>query len=615
MCGIAGWIDWEKDLTNSTHIIDNMIESLTPRGPDAKGKWSSLHALLGHSRLAVIDIEGGKQPMTRNFNDWSYTITYNGELYNTENIRKDLKNKGYSFKGHSDTEVLLLSYIEWGEYCLERLNGIFAFGIWDNTKQTLFLARDRMGVKPLFYTLKNNSLIFASELKAMLTHPEIPPVIDSEGLAEIFCIGPARTPGNGVFKNINELKPGNYLLLNKNGTSIKSYWKLKNIPHTDSFKRTVETVRYLLLDAITSQLVSDVPIGTLLSGGLDSSAITAIASTNLRKHANKALPTFSVDYVDNSKYFKPSAFQPNSDSPWVKKMSKFSKTNHQDIFFDSSELVNSLETAVIARDLPGMADIDSSLLLFSKKIKEKVTVALSGECADEVFGGYPWFHSQESHDAQTFPWALYPETRLNILSPEVIQKIKPLDYISSRYRDALNEVPRYSKQESKRDQRFREIGYLTLTRFMPTLLDRKDRMTMATGLEVRVPFCDHRIVDYVWNIPWEMKNFQNREKGLMRIALKGFLPEDILWRKKSPYPKTHNPDFHQKLSTKLQQIINNPSSPLLPLINKESVQRMISEPNNTSNKPWFGQLMDSSRMFAYLIQTDIWLRKYKVSII
>lgn len=268
----------------------------------------------------------------------------------------------------------------------------------------------------------------------------------------------------------------------------------------------------------------------------------------------------------------------------------------------------------MARDLPGMADIDSSLLLFSRKIKHNVTVGLSGECADEVFGGYPWFHRQEALRAETFPWAMFPETRLHVMAEELIAKINPQEYINARYSAALKEVPAGPDELSPAEDNLRKIGYLTLTRFMPTLLDRKDRMTMATGLEVRVPFCDHHIVDYVWNIPWQIKNYKGREKGLLRMAAQGILPEDVLWRRKSPYPKTHHPGFLKAVSSKLQDIINDPSSPLLPFINKNHVLDLLANPISTANKPWFGQLMDTPRVFAYLIQMDFWFRHYGISV-
>ncbi len=613
MCGIAGWLDWNYDLSSSHQVIDKMVDTLTARGPDARGQWTNKHVAFGHSRLAVVDIEGGKQPMTRTRDGVEYTITYNGELYNTEDIRQKLLLKGYEFQGHSDTEVLLLSFIEWGFDSVSRLNGIFAFAVYDSRKETLFLARDRMGVKPLFYYYQNGSLVFASELKALLAHPDIPAEVDQEGLAELLMIAPARTPGHGVIRNVKELKPAHCMIMTRDGLKTWPYWQLKSEPHEDDLRTTVEKVRYLVVDAVSRQLVSDVPLGTLLSGGLDSSAITAIAA-NSYKEKNKMLSTFSVDFVDNHKYFKANDFQPNPDAPYVEKMSKYFDTDHHYFFFDTPDLINALEDAVLARDLPGMADIDSSLLLFSRRIKDVVTVGLSGECADEVFGGYPWFHREDLQDAKTFPWAIHLDNRFQVFSPEVIKAINAFDYVNERYQEALNEVP-YSGTEDARQKIYKRIGYLTLTRFMPTLLDRKDRMTMATGLEVRVPFCDHRIIEYVWNIPWEIKNYENREKGLLRLALEGILPEDILWRRKSPYPKTHNPQFLRSLTDKLLAVLNDPSSPLLTLINKQNIIEMTQNPTANANKPWFGQLMDTPRLFAFLLQFDYWLRTYKIRIV
>lgn len=615
MCGIVGWLDWNRDLSSYGSVIDEMVDSLTPRGPDSRGKWLSANICFGHSRLAVVDVEGGKQPMIRSRDGSDYIITYNGELYNTEDIRHELLLKGYSFKGHSDTEVLLLSYMEWGQECVQKLNGIFAFGIWDSRNHSLFMARDRLGVKPLFYFQKKDLLIFASELKALLTHPSIPPEVESEGLAEIFMISPARTPGQGIFKDVKELKPGHSMLIKRDRILINQYWSLEEKDHEDDFSTTVEKVRYLVTDAITKQLVSDVPLGTLLSGGLDSSAITAIAANKLRKEKNQTLDTFSVDFIGNNEYFRPNAFQPDPDSPWVKKMSDEFSTHHHYITFDTPELIDALQDAVTARDLPGMADIDSSLLLFSKKIKEKVTVGLSGECADEVFGGYPWFHKEDLMTADTFPWAIHLERRMEVISQEVMSLISPLDYVNRRYQEALQEIPYSSAINDDQQKVFKRISYLTLTRFMPTLLDRKDRMTMAAGLEVRVPFCDHRIVEYVWNIPWEFKNYRQREKGLLRVALEGLLPEDILWRKKSPYPKTHNPQFLKSVSEQTLKILDNPSSPLHDLVNKNTVREIATSSTSGSHKPWFGQLMDTPRLLAFLIQLDFWLRHYQVRLV
>lgn len=613
MCGIVGWTDFSRNLTDQVPVLTAMADSLISRGPDASGYWFSEHVAFGHRRLVVVDPEGGKQPMIRQLGDKLYAMVYNGELYNTEDIRQELLSRGYIFEGWSDTEVLLCSYMEWGEKCLEKLNGIFAFAIWDEKKQHLFLVRDRIGVKPLFYSQQEKSFFFASEIKAILAHPMVSPKINREGLAEIFVMGPARSPGHGIFKGISELKPGHSMVVDRRGTRIKQYWSLISHSHEESFDGTISSVRDLVFDAIKRQLVSDVPLCTLLSGGLDSSAITAVAAQVYEKEGKEPIRTFSIDYVGNEEHFRVNEFQPNSDAPWVKKVSDFLGTRHYSCFIDTPQLVESLFPAVLARDLPGMTDIDSSLFLFSCEIKKQATVGLSGECADEVFGGYPWFYRQDETGIKAFPWSRRANERMHLFSPELLELIKPQEYMAERYQEALNEVPRFSGDNFE-DARMREMFYLNLTRWMPTLLDRKDRMSMATGLELRVPFCDHRLVEYVWNVPWKMKNYRNREKGLLRQALSGFLPDDVLWRKKSPYPKTHNPAYLEAVRGLMLHILDDKSSPLLPLINKEAVKGLVLSVKADTNLPWFGQLMNAPQLFAFFIQANYWLREYKITI-
>jgi asparagine synthase (glutamine-hydrolysing) len=590
-----------------------MTDTLSPRGPDASGTWISENCALGHRRLSVIDPANGAQPMARKKGEITYTIVYNGEIYNALELRKELERHGHIFTTNCDTEVLLVSYIEWGRSCVERLNGIFAFAVWNSKEQSLFLARDRVGVKPLFYAYSEGRLLFGSEPKSILAHPDFPAQINGEGLAEIFAVGPARTPGHGVYLNMNELKPGHYAVMDRNGFSTRAYWKLESKEHTDDAETTAEKVRELLADTVKRQLISDVPICTLLSGGLDSSALTAIAANHYQETGLGHIHTFSVDYVDNDKHFKASAFQPNSDAPWIKRMTEFLGTVHHYVEFDTPELVESLKAAVYARDLPGMADVDGSLYLFCREIKNYATVAISGEAADEVFGGYPWFHREESLNAHTFPWSLFLKDRVDLLSPELVDWIKPERYVQERYDQALSEVPRLAG-ENARQNRMREMSYLNITRFMPTLLDRKDRMSMAVGLEVRVPFCDHRLIEYVWNIPWDIKTAGEREKGILRRALKGILPQDVLTRKKSPYPKTHNPNYAAAVKKWVLDILDDSSSLLPQFINADKVRKLAKADGTKFNLPWFGQLMTGPQLFAYLAQVDMWLRTYKVSI-
>jgi asparagine synthase (glutamine-hydrolysing) len=613
MCGITGWIDWRKDLTGYPSILENMTETLQLRGPDASGTWISQHCALGHRRLSVMDPENGAQPMVRKQGDYTYTIVYNGELYNAPELKKELELRGHQFRTTCDTEVLLVAFMEWGKACIDRLNGIFAFAAWNDQEQSLTLVRDRLGVKPLFYSHQDSVLLFGSEPKAILAHPDFKAEVGAEGFAEIFAVGPARTPGHGIYRNMSELKPGQFAIFDRNGLSIRTYWKLESHQHPDDIAGTAAHVGQLLNDTAERQLVSDVPICTLLSGGLDSSALTALAATHYKNSGQGPLHTFSVDYKDNDKHFKANLFQPNSDAPWIKRMTEHLGTEHHYIEFDTPELVESLKTAVIARDTPGMADVDGSLYLFCREIKKEATVAISGEAADEIFGGYPWFHNTEALEANTFPWSLKLANRVDLLAPDFVDWIKPVEYVSNRYQQALSEVPRLAG-ETKQQNRMREMSYLNITRFMPTLLDRKDRMSMAVGLEVRVPFCDHRLVEYVWNIPWEIKTSGDREKGILRQALRSVLPEDVLTRKKSPYPKTHNPNYLTAVRKWVLEILDDPSSPILPFIDVKKIRALASSESNDFDLPWFGQLMTGPQLFAYLAQVDMWLRTYKISI-
>lgn len=608
MCGIAGEVSYSNSIIENTDSFYKMQKVLAPRGPDQNGIYIKDNVALIHSRLSVIDVENGIQPMTAKLNDKEYTIVYNGELYNTDEIRNELKLLGHFFTTHSDTEVILKAFIQWKEDCLEKFNGIFAFAIWNEFEKNLFFARDRLGVKPFFYSIVNNSFIFGSEIKALLEHKFVEPIIDEHSIAEIMFIGPGRTPGYGVFKGIQELKAACCGYYNKDGIKIRKYWTLSDKEHNDSLKDTIEKVRYLVKDSITRQLTSDVPVGTFLSGGLDSSIISSIANTYF-KEKGQQLKTFSVTYENNDRFFIKSKFQPNNDNDFINKMVDYLNCEHHLIILNNKELAEALYNAVDARDLPGMADVDSSLLLFCKEIKKHCTVALSGECADEIFGGYPWYRDKEIRAINGFPWAQSTAYRRSFIKDE-IKLPNAEDYVFSRYKDTLintSKVDGISPLES----RMKEMMKLNIDWFMQTLLDRKDRMSMYNGLEVRVPFCDYRIAESLYSVPWEYKDYKSYEKGLLREAVKDFLPHEILWRKKSPYPKTHNPEYFKIVSNKLSEIIENGSSPVLSFIKKEELEKLLVTDKAI---PWYGQLMTTPQTIAYFIQINYWLEKYKIII-
>jgi asparagine synthase (glutamine-hydrolysing) len=614
MCGITGWIDFKRNLTIETATLNKMTETLSKRGPDDTNIWTAPHVGFGHKRLTVVDPIGGRQPMKKEKHHFQYTICYNGELYNTEDIRKELLLKGYSFSGHSDTEVLLTAYIEWAEQCVDHLNGIYAFAVWDEKREQVFIARDRLGVKPLFLKQLNSGLLFGSELKAILANPAVKAEVDREGLSEIFGLGPSRSPGHGVFKGITELRPGHALTFNKNGLKIWRYWNVKSEAHQDSFEETVEKVRFLVKDAITRQLVSDVPLCTFLSGGVDSSAITAIAAEAYQRDGKGQLHTYSIDYEGNDRFFEANEFQPDSDEKYIQIMSNTFSTKHHKSIISQNQLVENLIEAVNVRDLPGMADIDSSLLWFCREIKKDFVVSLSGECADEIFGGYPWFYREEDLTREGFPWMRSTATRQRLLREEWQEKLKINEYVMQKYTETVAEMP-VLEGESLLDKKRRELFYLNQVWFMTTLLDRKDRMSMGASLEVRVPFADHRLVEYAWNIPWEYKNFGNREKGLLRKALEGILPNEVLYRKKSPYPKTHHPKYTVGVTNWLKEILEEKDSVLYEFLNKEELMKLVESGGSSFKEPWFGQLMSGPQLLAHLAQIHIWFKDYHIQIV
>ncbi|MGE7696711.1 asparagine synthase (glutamine-hydrolyzing) [Lysinibacillus sp. NPDC094177] len=610
MCGITGWASFQKDLRTSNEILKLMTQTLNKRGPDDENIWCSEHIAFGHRRLAVIDLIGGKQPMKKIHDGANYVITYNGELYNTEKLRKELQKRGHVFTTHSDTEVLLTAYIEWKEKCVDFLNGIFAFGIWDEQSQSLFLCRDRLGVKPLFYTEQQDGLLFASEVKALLAHPLIKTTVNTEGLANIMAVGPSRTPGKSLFQNISELRPGYAMRFSREGIRVWQYWQLQSKRHEESLEETIDHVRFLLRDAIERQLVSDVPICTFLSGGLDSSIITGIAANMFQQQNKGKLHTYSIDYEDNERFFNPHAFQISTDTYWIQKMTDTFNTTHHAEEISQQQLIDFLVESVIVRDSPGMADVDSSLLWFCREIKKDFTVALSGECADEIFGGYPWF----TETTTGFPWIRSLSERSTMLQERWRKKLKVESYAQQAYSQTIAEVP-YLDGESIEEVRQREMFYLNMVWFMQTLLERKDRMSMGASLEVRVPFADHHLVEYAWNIPWEMKNLGGMEKGLLRKAMQHLLPEEVLNRKKNPYPKTYHPVYTAGVQKWLKEIVEDKNSILHELFERRKLIELIESGGSSFKVPWYGQLMAGPQLLAYLGQIHTWFEFYNIQLI
>lgn len=615
MCGIAGFVNYKRGFKDEDRqVLFNMGEALNRRGPDDKGAYVADCLGLTHRRLAVIDPENGRQPMVKLINNNTYVICYNGELYNTEEIRTELCLLGYEFDGRSDTEVLLTAYIQWGTECVKKLNGIFAFAVYDKRLRQLFFARDGGGVKPFFYSLMGTEFIFGSEIKALLKHPSVSSDVDRSGIGEIFLIGPGRTPGTTAFRDIKELKPGCCGIFSEDsGIKIWQYWSLHAYEHTDSLSDTVYTLKTLICDSIKRQLISDVPLCTFLSGGLDSSIISWVAAEEFKKSGRGALTTYSVDYKDNDKYFKKTFYQPTDDKYFIDLMSGAIGSEHKTVVLDNDMVADALRDSTLARDLPGMADVESSLLLFCKEVKKTHTVVLSGECADEIFGGYPWFTNKEMLAQADFPWSGNTKIKAELIRDEYMS-FDPEEYVFERYMNTVRSTPK-TGSETPADARIKEITMLNIQWFMQTLLSRKDHSSMYSGLEVRVPFCDLRILEYAYNIPWEMKGYAGREKGLLRKAFSDMLPHEIVYRKKSPYPKSHNPIYTKNVEGKIEAILADKNSPILEIVKAHKLRELIDTKTGMFSKPWYGQLMNYPQILAYMYMINVWLKEYEVNIV
>ncbi len=605
MCSICGEVDFISPSDKRYDTVKKMNRSMKHRGLDDSDIFSDENVCLGHNRLSVMDIENGHQPMSVMYGNKMYTIVYNGEIYNCDEIKRDIKKRGIELRTNCDTEVVLYAYIIYGDDCPKYLNGIFAFCVYDG--ESVFLARDRFGVKPLYYSIKGSTLIFASEIKAMLENPLISSRVDKYGLWEILYLSPNFVSGKSVFKDILELCPAQCMIFDKNGVKKWKYWEIKAQPYFRDRSYAIEKTRYLMRDAIRRQMVSDVPLCVLLSGGLDSSVVSSIGQEYCKENGN-VLDTYSFEYEGNKEAFTNSLFQPEKDDDFALYVADYLGTNHTVLTCPTDVLADELITATGYRDLPGQADIDSSLLYFCREIKKKHTVGLSGECSDEIFGGYPWFYRPEMLYSDFFPWIHSPRLRPSLFRDSISNSDEGYEYVRSIYKKSFEECP-VLDSDTEEMKTARRASYLSVNYFMTSLLQRKDRMSMASGVEVRVPFSDHRIYEFIFNVPWEIKFENNVEKALLRNSMEGYLPDKILWRKKSPYPKTHNPKYLEAVTKMLKDRLKK-GSYLNEVLDKSKLEEMLN-----SNGTWFGQLMSAPQLIAWLIQFDFWLEKYRINLI
>lgn len=616
MCGISGIYRRNGGMQQERQRYQKILEEMNcvqkHRGPDGEGVYVADSCGLAHVRLSILDLKMGAQPMHYHTEDEKYVIVYNGEIYNMHEIRKELQQKGESFETTCDTEVILKGFAMWGMDVAKHLNGIFAFAIWEENKKRLTLCRDRMGVKPLFYMVREDEVLFASEIKAMLSYDKRIARMDRQGLCELLSLGPAHTCGKTVYQGVTEVEPGTFCQIDENGLRKGVYWQLEGHEHEDSEEKTIERTAFLIRDAIRMQLLSDIPVCTFLSGGLDSSIVTAVANTCMQEKGMQ-LSTYSFDFEGNDKYFSSNSFQPTQDAPYAKEMSEYLGTDHTILTCSNEKLFSHLYDAMKARDFPCMADVESSLIYFCGEVSKRFQVTLTGECADEIFGGYPWFYREEMFERNAFPWSCDMEARTALLKTELAEELRLREYSLAAYEETIAKTPRLAGEE-KEEARRRELMYLNLRWFMATLLERMDRTSMYHGLEARVPFADHRIVEYLYNVPWHFKFLGDMEKGLLRHAAKGLLPDNVLFRKKSPYPKTYHPAYEKLLKEAFLKLLENDDEPVRALIDKDKAKSFLETPMSYA-KPWYGQLMAGPQMLAYYIQINMWMKEYDVKIV
>ena len=544
-----------------------------------------------------------------NSNSTSYEINgsnlkvkIDGIIYNTNSIKKP---------NESIEEAVSHGIFTCGTAFLDGLNGMFSGVIRDEINSSIYLFRDHLGIKPMFYSIVNNVLYFASEIKKLLKNPMIKPVITEDGLREIFGIGPAKQPLSGIFSNIYSIPPGGYGIFTRDGLKTGLYRTLGSHEHTDSEAQTKQHIAYLLEDAVKMQLDCVSACGAFLSGGIDSSIVTALAAKIQKKNGIQT-KTFSFDFEDSSTYFSSNSFQPELDGPYVKKMVDYCGTNHTYLECGTEIMADLLNEAVLAHDLPCMADISSSFLYFCQEVKNSVQAAFTGECADEIFGGYPWFYRNELMNTGLLPWSSDINIRKSLLRDDLSARLDLDTYTHDVYKQSIAEVP-LLHGETGENKRIREITYLTQKYFMATLTARMERISSHAGLVLLAPFADKRLVEYLWNIPWEIKYRGGEVKALLKDSFKGIVPDEILYRKKSPYPKSYNPGYEAILKQRAQKIIDNNDSPILSIIDREKIKNFM----NTAleyGKPWFGQLMAGPQMLAYILQIDFWMRHYEIKL-
>ena len=615
MSSIAGFFQpnttYSKENEFCIRVIHDMSQALIHRGPDEQSFYYFPHGALTQNYLLAGYIPGTfphkMQPVTIKYKNNSYTMLLDGCIINPEQLAMELEIRQISTKELSLEEVILYSYITQGVDFIKQVRGAFALAIYNEREKILHLFRDALGLRPLFYTEKTGTLIFASEMKGLFPYPGMDAILDHDGLTELLALGPARKPGSAILKNIYEVKPGHYITYSRDGISDYTFHRFEIKEHKDSYEDTLDHITYLLNQSIDGLKGSVIPISSLLSGGLDSSIVTA----KLSKTYENDLVTYSLEFDNSRQHFKANAFQPALDAPFVQEMATYLGTKHTIYTCNNQTQLDYLKKSVLAHDFPTMADVDSSYLYFCEKVGKQHKIVFTGECADEIFCGYPWYHNIDN-DPKSFPWSSDTSPRLALLNEHIIRPSNLNHCAKNAYLDTCAEIG-LDGQNTSSDMLHRKTFYLTIRYFMQTLINRGDRATAINSMDARVPFAHQELTEYLFNVPYEMKTKNGERKHLLREYAKGFLPETVRTRKKSPYPKTYDPGYEMLVNHELLRALSKPDCPLHAFVDKNKADIFCRQMKDLG-RPWYGQLMAGPQLAAHYLQILYWLELYKIKI-
>lgn len=605
MSGIAGMANPFENISHQCSYICSISDSIRTRGPNGTGLYASSHAILAHRAGDDFLQKDHKSIVRQSCKDQDYVVLLSGFIYNYKELRSELETHGCCFRGSSHAELVLYAYAVWHEACFLKLNGNYAFAVWIDRDRTLVLARDHFGAKPLYHTMMGSTLVFASEIRGITAHPHFKCTVGIEGLSELICLSPRNAPGSAVIKGIHELRPGHYAKYTPEGMATQRYWTIQEREHEDDPVKTAETIRELILDSVYRRMSSDAPFCGLLSGGLYSSLITSIVCEKGKNRNGNVFNTWSVDYEKSGK--GPLLYGPDDiDTPWIRLMCRKAGTRHHYILLSVDDLLENLKEASDARGLPGMGDFDSSLMLLCREISKEYGVMLSGDCSDEVYGGGFKLQDHTGASKKRFPWSSHLAEKISIFSSEMIDTVKPYEFIEKCYEEALTEYLKFCPG-AQRLARSCEAEWFSLYWSLPFLFDRLDRMSMAFNLEARAPLCDYRLVEYLWPIPPELKNLNGVERGLLRETFKDMLPPEILERPKSAYPRIVDPDYDNRIRSLLRDVIYDTGSPIRYLLEIKTLENMMRQQDQGK------RYTSRSQLYSWLIQLNFFIRNNNIT--